>query len=51
MTENFPALPPDIVLRFSNRDLEQVILPEINQPFPIPEPQGIEPQQFSMFID
>ena len=51
ITEDFPAFPPDIMFRLSNCDLKQVIFPEINQPFPIPEPERIQPQQFSVFID
>jgi len=51
VAKDFLALPPDVVLRFCNRDLKQIIFPEINQSFPIPEPQRLEPQQFSLSID
>src|SRR5690606_30862293 len=49
--KDFLALPPDVVLRFCNRDLKQILFPATNQPSPVPEPHTIESEQFSLSID
>lgn len=51
MTEDLPALQPDIVLKFSDSDFKKVILLKINEPFPVSESYRIKSQQFSFLID